>query len=92
MLAACFTTPLPDVTVAVALDSTRIQRVAKFSGRPTAFVTSRPVFATPYTISHAGLIGASRVSMPGEVLLKCHGILFRDELREFKRQVLEMLQ
>jgi magnesium chelatase family protein len=92
MLARRLTTILPDMTLAEAIETTRIHRVAGLTGNRTAFVMTRPFRAPHYTISDAGLIGGGQVPMPGEVSLAHHGILFLDELPEFRRHVLEVLR
>jgi magnesium chelatase family protein len=74
-----------------AVATTRIRRVAGLTGDRTAFVTMRPCHAPHHTISDVGLIGGGQVPMPGEVSLAHHGILFLDELPEFRRHVLEVL-
>jgi uncharacterized protein YjbI with pentapeptide repeats len=58
----------------------------------TAFVTTRPFRAPHHTISAIGLIGGGQVPLPGEVSLAHHGMLFLDELPEFRRHVLEVLR
>jgi magnesium chelatase family protein len=88
MLARRLTTTLPAMTLAEAIETTRIHRVAGLTGDRTALVTTRP-FRTPHhTISEAGLIGGGHVPMPGEVSLAHHDVLFLDEVQEFKRHVL----
>jgi len=80
------------MSLAEALETTRIHRVAGLTGGRTAFVTTRPFRAPHHTISDVGLIGGGQLPMPGEVSLAHHGILFLDELPEFKRHVLEVLR
>ena len=92
MLARRLTTILPEMTLPEAIDTTRIHRVAGRTGDRTACVTTRPFRAPHHTISDVGLIGGGRVPMPGEVSLAPHGMLFLDELPEFRRHVLEVLR
>jgi magnesium chelatase family protein len=80
------------MTLAESLDTTRMHRVAGLTGARTAVVTRRPCRAPHQTISDAGLIGGGQMPMPGEVSLAHHGMLFLDELREFRRHVLEVLR
>ena len=80
------------MTLAAALDTTRIPRVAGLTGARPALVTTRPCRAPPHTIADAGLSGGGQVPMPGEVSLAHHGILFLDELPECRRSVLEVLR
>jgi magnesium chelatase family protein len=91
-LARLLTTILPALTLPEALDITRIHSVAGRTGARTAFVTTRPCRAPHHTISDVGLIGGGHVPMPGEVSLAHHGVLFLDELPEFRRHVLEVLR
>jgi predicted ATPase with chaperone activity len=92
MLARRLTTILPAMTLAEAIETTRIHRVAGLTGDRTALVTTRPFRAPHHTISDAGLIGGGHVPMPGEVSLAHNGVLFLDELPEFRRHVLEVLR
>ena len=95
MLARRLTTILPAMTLAEAIETTRIHSVAGLTGLTgdrTAWVTTRPCRAPHHTISDAGLIGGGQVPMPGEVSLAHNGILFLDELPEFRRHVLEVLR
>jgi magnesium chelatase family protein len=80
------------MTLPAALDSTRIHRVAGRTGDRTALVTTRPWRAFHQTLAAVGLIGGGQVPLPGEVSLAHHGMLFLDELPEFKRHVLEGLR
>jgi magnesium chelatase family protein len=92
MLAQRLTTILPAMTLAEALETTRIHRVAGRTGDRTAWVTTRPFRAPHHTLSDAGLIGGDHVPMPGDVSLAHHGILFLDERPAFRRHVLKVLR
>ncbi len=92
MLARRLTTILPDMTLAEAIETTRIHSVAGVTDGRTALVTTRPFRAPHHTISDVGLIGGGQVPLPGEVSLAHHGVLFLDELPEFRRHVLEVLR
>ncbi len=92
MLTRRLTTILTAITLADALDTTRMHRVAGLTGDRTAVVTTRPFRAPHHTISDVGLIGGGQVPMPGEVSLAHHGVLFLDELPECRRHVLEVLR
>ena len=92
MLARRLTTILPAMTLAEAIETTRIHSVAGLTGDRTALVTTRPFRAPHHTISDVGLIGGGHVPMPGEVSLAHNGVLFLDERPEFRRQVLEVLR
>jgi magnesium chelatase family protein len=80
------------MTLAEAIETTRIHSVAGRTDDRPACVTTRPFRAPPHTISDVGLIGGGQVPMPGEVSLAHHGILLLDELPEFRRHVLEVLR
>jgi magnesium chelatase family protein len=88
MLVRRLITILPPMTLAEAIETTRIHSVAGLTGDRTALVTTRPFRAPHHTISDAGLIGGGHVPMPGEVSLAHNGVLFLDELPEFRRHVL----
>src|SRR5262245_10773327 len=92
MLARRLTTILPAMTLAEAIETTRIHRVAGLTGDRTALVTTRPCRAPHHPISDVGLIGGEHVPMPGEVSLAHNGILFLDERPECRRDVLEVLR
>jgi len=80
------------MTLAEAIETTRIHSVAGLTGDRTALVTTRPCRAPHHTISDAGLIGGGHVPMPGEVSLAHNGVLFLDEWPECRRHVLEVLR
>jgi magnesium chelatase family protein len=86
------TTILPTMTLAEGIETTRIHSVAGLTGDRTALVTTRPCRAPHQTISDAGLIGGGHVPMPGDVSLAHNGVLFLDELPEFRRHILEVLR
>jgi magnesium chelatase family protein len=76
MLARRLTTILPAMTLAEALETTRIHRVAGLTGARTALVTTRPCRAPHHTISDVGLIGGGQVPQSGQVSLADHGVLY----------------
>jgi magnesium chelatase family protein len=80
------------MTLAEALETMRLHRVAGLTGDPTALVTTRPFRAPHHTISDVRSIGAGQVPAPGDVSLAHHGVLFLDELPEFRRHVLKALR
>jgi magnesium chelatase family protein len=88
-LACRLTTLRPAVTLPEALETTRIHSVAGLTGDRTALVTGRLFREPHHTIPDAGRIGGGQVPMPGEVSLAHHGILFLDELPEFRRHGIE---
>ena len=92
MLARRLPTILPAPTLPEALATTKIHSVAGILAADQALVATRP-FRTPHhTISDAGLIGGGAYPRPGEVSLAHHGVLFLDELPEFRRHVVEALR
>ncbi len=92
MLARRLPTIMPDVTLDEALETTKIHSVAGILPPGAALVTRRPFRAPHHTISDAGLIGGGSHPRPGEVSLAHGGVLFLDELPEFRKNVLEVLR
>ena len=92
MLARRLPTILPELTLDEALETTKIHSVAGLLPPNTALVATRPFRSPHHTISDAGLIGGGPYPRPGEVSLSHHGVLFLDELPEFKKHVLESLR
>lgn len=91
MLAKRLPTILPNLTLAEALETTKIHSVmGLLNGQPV--IATRPFRSPHHTISDAGLVGGGTVPKPGEVSLAHNGVLFLDELPEFKRNVLEVLR
>jgi magnesium chelatase family protein len=92
MLARRLPTILPEMTLPEALETTKIHSVAGVLPAGAALVTTRPFRAPHHTISDAGLIGGGSYPRPGEVSLAHGGVLFLDELPEFRKNVLEVLR
>jgi magnesium chelatase family protein len=92
MLARRLPTILPSLTLEEALDTTKIHSVAGILPSNTALVAVRPFRSPHHTISDAGLIGGGRIPKPGEVSLAHYGVLFLDEMPEFRKDVLEVLR
>ncbi len=92
MLARRFPTILPRLSFEEALETSKIHSVAGLLPSKGALIAERPFRHPHHTISDAGLIGGGTYPRPGEVSLAHHGVLFLDELPEFKKNVLEMLR
>jgi magnesium chelatase family protein len=92
MLAKRIPTILPPMSLAEAIETTRIHSVAGTLEDSRGLLGTRPFRSPHHTISDAGLIGGGAVPRPGEVSLGHHGVLFLDELPEFQRNVLEVMR
>ena len=83
---------LPPLTLDEALETTKIHSIVGLLAPGQALITQRPFRTPQHTASDAGLLGGNINPTPGEISLAHHGILFLDELPEFKRSVLETLR
>jgi magnesium chelatase family protein len=92
MLAKRIPTILPPFTIREALETTKIHSVAGKIGQETSLMTQRPFRSPHHTISDVALVGGGKFPQPGEISLSHNGVLFLDELPEFKRTVLEVMR
>ncbi len=92
MAARRLPTILPPLTLEEALETSRIYSVAGLLQAETGLLTKRPFRAPHHTISDVALVGGGNYPVPGEISLAHHGVLFLDELPEFKHTVLEVLR
>jgi magnesium chelatase family protein len=92
MLARRLPSIIPPLTLAEALETTKIHSVAGKMDDHVSLMTRRPFRSPHHTISHIALVGGGTIPQPGEISLAHNGVLFLDELPEFQRQVLEVLR
>lgn len=92
MLAKRLSTILPPMTLEEALETTKIHSVAGKTKKQPGLMTERPFRKPHHTVSDVALIGGGSYPQPGEISLAHNGVLFLDELPEYKRQVLEVMR
>ncbi|CAM3379976.1 YifB family Mg chelatase-like AAA ATPase [Aequorivita lipolytica] len=92
MLAKRLPSILPPMTLQESLETTKIHSVAGRTMEKGGVMTSRPFRSPHHTISDVALVGGGQYPQPGEISLAHNGVLFLDELPEFKRGVLEVLR
>jgi len=92
MLAKRLPSILPPLNLQEAMETTKIHSVAGKLNRQHSLITLRPFRAPHHTISNMALVGGGGIPQPGEISLAHNGVLFLDELPEFKRSVLEVLR
>jgi magnesium chelatase family protein len=92
MLAKRLPTILPPMSLEESLETTKIHSVAGKIGRQAGLITQRPFRKPHHTISDVALVGGGSYPQPGEISLAHNGVLFLDELPEYKRQVLEVMR
>ena len=92
MMARRLPTILPPLTLNEALETTKIHSVAGLMELGKSLVTNRPFRSPHHTVSDVALVGGGSIPMPGEISMAHNGVLFLDELPEFKRSALEVMR
>src|SRR2546423_6635900 len=92
MLSKRIATIMPPMSLDEAIETTKIHSIAGLLNGQHSFVATRPFRSPHHTISDVGLLGGSATPAPGEVSIAHNGVLFLDELPEFKRSTLEVMR
>lgn len=92
MMARRLPSILPALSLEEAYETSKVYSCAGLLAADAPLITNRPFRSPHHTVSDAGLIGGGHIPRPGEVSLAHNGVLFLDELTEFKKQVLEVLR
>ncbi len=92
MMAKCLPSILPPLSLDESLETTQIHSIAGKLSRNISLISQRPFRAPHHTISSVAIVGGGSNSQPGEISLAHNGVLFLDELPEFKKDVLEVLR
>ena len=92
MLAKRLSTILPYMTFEESIEVTKIYSISGLLSEGTSLINSRPFRAPHHTISASSLVGGGNIPRPGEISLSHNGVLFLDELPEFRKDVLEVLR
>jgi magnesium chelatase family protein len=92
MLSKRMATIIPPMALEEAIETTKIHSIAGLLSSEQSFVATRPFRSPHHTISDVGLLGGSAIPTPGEVSLAHNGVLFLDELPEFRRSTLEVMR
>jgi magnesium chelatase family protein len=92
MLSKRIATIIPPMSLEEAIETTKIHSIAGLLDSQRSFVAARPFRSPHHTISDIGLLGGGAFPSPGEVSLAHNGVLFLDELPEFKRSTLEVMR
>lgn len=92
MLAKRLSTILPDMNLEEAVETTKIHSISGFTSQNNGIIVTRPFRSPHHSISDVGLIGGGITPKPGEVSLAHNGVLFLDEIPEFKRSTLAVLR
>lgn len=92
LLARCFPTILPAMSLNESLETTKIHSIVGGSGTGKGLMLKRPFRSPHHTISDVALVGGGSYPQPGEISMAHNGVLFLDELTEFRKSVLEVMR